>query len=112
MTNPKKLMIKLVNPFYTYHPDFVQHDDGTYEELPTGSWVAEWTIQEHGDPIQKHYVAKFTTEDDAAKCLKTIADSCYGDSLYKWTTPSSPVFKLGTLTTKVKNGKPLTNDHW
>lgn len=113
MTNPKKRIIKIVNSFYTYHPDFVQHDDGLYEELPTGWWIAEWTVQEQDNLIQEHYTAKFTTEQQADAFLDEITSSFWGAELpYKSVLLTDPIFTAGKLVAKIKHGKPISKDHW
>ena len=75
--------LKIHKIFYTYHPDFIDHGDGTYETLPTGKYVVEWVIKYIGNNLCcHHHKASCATEELARKLCNILATRHGSDSAY------------------------------
>lgn len=75
--------VKIHKIFYTYHPDFIDHGDGTYETLPTGKYVVEWVIKYIGNNLCcRHHKASCATEELARKLCKILTARHGKDSPY------------------------------
>ena len=40
-----KIKAMVTRTYYTWHPNFIDHGDGTYETVPGGNWVVEWDVK-------------------------------------------------------------------
>lgn len=70
----KKIKVRLTKIFYTWHPDFVNHDDGTWEVFNTGRFVVEWDIVHEKDSFHRnHYTADCATEEQAKTLCNILA---------------------------------------
>lgn len=77
--------VKVTQVYYTWHPDFIDHGDSTYETLPTGRWVVEWDIKFANNNYRlHHHTAECSTEKLAQK-LAYILNKKHG-KLESWTT--------------------------
>lgn len=75
--------MKIHKIFYTWHPDFIDHGDGTYETLKTGKWVVEWSIKYIGNNFCCHnHKAVCKTEAQAKKLCKILTARHGKDSPY------------------------------
>lgn len=67
---------KVANVYNCYHPDFIDHGDGTYEILPTGKWVVEWDeiikVNLNLANNVKHYTKDFQNESDAIAFMREL----------------------------------------
>jgi hypothetical protein len=89
--------VKVVRAYYTYHPDFVETDGVGYKVLPTGNWVAEWTIKEEHNPVLEHYSVKCTSEEQAKSLIEKIQGCHEEDSPWCLARQKDEIFN-GTKT--------------
>lgn len=62
------LRVRVAHVYYTWHPDFEDHGDGSYETLKTGRWIVEWDAKLNSDRWHfKHCAAECATEKMAQK---------------------------------------------
>ena len=69
-----KAKAKIYKIYYCWHPDFVQHEDGTYHTLKTGRYVVEWDVKFIGNNLCcHHHTAECKTKTLAEKLCNILS---------------------------------------
>lgn len=94
---PAYMQVRVLRAFYTWHPDFLVDDELHYQVLPTGKWIAEWTIRRKDCDYYEHYIAQCTSEHEAKNLIDLLESYSLGDSPWRVVHKSDTVFTYGKL---------------
>lgn len=94
---PTYEQVRVLRAFYTWHPDFLVDDETHYQVLPTGKWIAEWTIRRKHRDEYEHYIARCSSEHEAKELISRW--DAYGQETTPWRDvhKSDPIFTFGKL---------------
>lgn len=78
-----KTKVKITKAYYTWHPNFIDNHDGTYEISNGGNWVVEWDVKSKPDRYHtKHNTAICDSEKMAKRLLNILTRKQKGPDTY------------------------------
>lgn len=91
-----KTKIRVTRAYYTWHPDFVDHGDGTYDVGRTGRWIVEWDLKiANNNWVGQHHTAECSTEKLAERLISQLMRWHYKGLPYGEVESNDLVFKNG-----------------